>query len=509
MSVRLSPLFSDGMVLQRDMPVQVWGESDGPVTVSLLGNTASAAPDAGGHWRAELPPMGPGGPFTMAVNDIRINGVYVGDVWLCSGQSNMELPMRRLKHVYPEEMETADNPAIRQFAVPIRTGFHGPQRLEGGAWCGVTPQNIENFSGVGYFFAKRLYERYRVPVGIILCAVGGATIHAWMGRDTLKGYPDLLEEADRFADDGYVSGVLGENAAGQQAFFAAVDACDPGLKGRWFEPEYDDSAWEERDLLEPFPGTGSVWLRRTVDIPKELDGMPATLFLGSVIDWDMAWVNGMAAGNTTYRYPPREYPVASLRAERNVVAVRVIRRDGGCFTKGKQYLMSTTRGSFDLSGAWKRKKGGTALPPPAEVAFYRPGTGLYNAMLAPLIGYAVKGALWYQGESDAGSPAGYADKMEALIRSWRAAWGYDFPFLFVELAHWEGGANWHLLRAQQRKALRVPRSAMAAAYDLGEDNDLHPLNKQAVGDRLARCARRVAYGETMPPSPYEIFLFNK
>jgi sialate O-acetylesterase len=508
MSVQLSPLLSDGMVLQRNARVKLWGKADEPVTITFLGRTYGAAMDADGNWEAVLYGLQPGGPYELGINDITLRDVYVGDVWLCSGQSNMQIPMQRVRHMYPEELQNP-NPNIRQFTVPQRVDFHSPaDSLECGNWMKASQETINDFSAVGYFFAKRLHERYKVPIGLILAAIGGTPIQAWMSREAVKGFPDLLAEADKCRDDAYVAGVQERDAKNAERFHAEIDNTDPGLAEKWYSPDYDDSAWNERDLLEPWTGAGSVWLRRTVMIPRELAGKPATLFLGTIIDEDYVYVNGALAGNTTYRYPPRAYDVPSLPEGRCVIAVRVISKNGGCFTPGKQYLLTTDHGSFDLSGAWKFRRGGRSAVPEPETFFHYKPTGLYNGMIAPLKCFTIKGALWYQGESDADNPHGYAEKFEALMRGWRGDWGYDFPVMFVELPHWGEGPHWNELRRQQRQSLRLPNTAMAAAFDLGEHNDLHPQGKQAVGDRLARCAMRVAYGEQMPRSPFEVVGYN-
>jgi len=504
MSVQLPLLISDGMVLQRNTQVNLWGTSDESVTVIFLNQEYHAIPDTAGHWTVVLNDLPPGGPHTLAINNMTINNVYIGDVFLCSGQSNMQIPMRRVKHMYPEELQNP-NPNIHQFTVPQRFNFHAPQSdLEGGCWAAASLQTIGDFSAVGYFFAKRLYERYQVPIGLLLSAIGGTPIHAWMSWGSLNGFPELLHEADRCADDAYVERVQAEDAKRTGRFFDGIDKSDPGLAGQWYALDYDDSGWEDRPLLKPWEGTGSVWLRKTVQIPPALYGKPATLFLGTVIDWDTVYVNGEIVGNTTYRYPPREYVVPSLPEGRCVITIRVISRDGGCFTPGKQYLLTTEAGSFSLNGSWRFSRGGPGAPFEPETTFHYQPTGLYNGMLAPLMRYAIKSALWYQGESDTAHPERYAEKLDALVRTWRMDWGYEFPFLFVELPHWEGGPDWDLLRQQQRQSLCIPKTAMAAAFDLGEHNDLHPQNKQAVGDRLARCAMRVVYEELLPPSPFEI-----
>ncbi len=504
MSIKLSPLLSDGMVLQRDAEVTLWGWADEPVAVTFLGQTYCANPDTDGKWSVTLRGLAPGGPHTMAIGSILLCDVYVGDVWLCTGQSNMQFPMRRAKHMYPEELRETQ-PRIRQFTVAQRTDFHGPRDdLASGRWAGVSPDTIEDFSAVGYFFAKRLFERYGVPIGLILTAIGGTPIHAWMSRGMLEGFPELIEEADRCSDDAYVARVQAEDAEGSRQFMEEIDRADMGLAEGWDAAEYDDRDWEERQLLAPWEGTGSVWLRKEITIPQAMAGRPAVLFLGTLLDADTVYVNGVCVGNTTYRYPPREYAVPPLPAGRCVIAVRVISMSSGGFTPGKQYLLSTEAGAINLNGNWRFHRGGQAAPPQPQTAFHYTPTGLYNGMLAPLRRYAVRGAIWYQGESDANSPDRYAEKFAAMARGWRADWAHEFPILFVELSEWGEGVHWDALRAQQWLALDVPKTAMAASYDLGEHNDLHPQSKQAVGDRLARCAMRVAYGERMPPSPFEL-----
>lgn len=504
MSVQLPRLISHGMVLQRGANARLWGTADEPVTVSFLGRTYHASPKSDGGWEVILSDLPPGGPHTLTVNGLTLHDVYVGDVWLCSGQSNMQIPMRRVRYMYPEELQSP-NPDIRQFTVAQRTDFHVPQDdLATGAWAGASPETIPDFSAVGYFFAKRLYGQYHIPVGLILCAIGGTPIHAWMSRSALCDFPELLAQADQCADDDYVAQTQAEDKARSERFFRVIDEGDPGLKQKWYDPGYDDSLWEERPLLMPFMGTGSVWLRKTLEIPPALWGKPAMLFLGTLIDWDTAYVNGQIVGATTYRYPPREYLIPSLPQGRCVITVRAIMRDGGGFTPGKQYLLSTESGAFDLSGSWRFREGGRGIPYGMETAFHYKPTGLYNGMLHPLTRYQIKGAIWYQGESDASLPARYAEKFKAMVHSWRAAWGYDFPFLFVELPYWEGGPDWDILRREQRQGLSIPKTGMAAAFDLGEHNDLHPQGKQMVGERLARLAMRLAYNEALPPSPFEV-----
>ena len=492
------------MVIQRGTAARIWGKAQEPVNLTFLGKQYKAVPDSSGNWEILLYDIPPGGPYTMSINEITIKDVFAGDVWLCSRQYNIQIPMSKIKHMYQEEIASA-KPQIRQFTVPQRFDFHSPRDdLDGGQWSAASPDTIRDFSAVGYFFAKRLQERYQVPIGLILSAVGGTPIHAWMSRGSLITFPELIREAELCAHDGYVARMQAEEEKRWENFYGGIDASDPGLKEKWYSPDYNDEGWEERDLLDPWPGSGSVWLRKTINIPPGLAGEKATLFLGTLVDWDMVYVNGEVVGNTTYQYPPREYVVPSLPEGRCVIAIRVISKNGGRFTPGKQYLLSTDYGAFDLSGRWRFRRGAHASPPAPESFFTYKPAGLYNGMIAPLKRFTVKGALWYQGEADADNPERYAEKLRALISTWRADWGYEMPFLQVELPHWEGGPHWHLLRRQQRLALDMSKTAMAAAFDLGEHNDLHPQGKQAVGDRLARCAMRLVYGENLPHSPFEI-----
>lgn len=492
------------MILQRDAEIKLWGTADESVTITFLDRQYHTDPDASGYWEVMLSDLQPGGPYTLTINEITINDVFIGDVWLCSGQSNMQIPMQRVKHMYPEELKNP-NPYIRQFSVPLQLNFNKPMdALNGGGWVAASPEAIKGFSAVAYFFAKRLYERYQVPVGLIVSANGGTPIHAWMSRGSLEDFPELLCEADLYTDEAYAAKIQNQETVNMESFLSGIDNNDPGLAEMWYSPDYDDKAWEERPLLEPWEGTGSVWLRKTIEIPPELSGKPATLFLGTVIDWDRVYVNGEAVGNTTYRYPPREYVIPSLPQGICVIAIRVISKEGGGFTPGKQYLLTTDAGSICLCDNWKFLRGARTTPPPAENYLHNKPLGIYNGMIAPLKRFAIKGVLWYQGESDDVNPKRYAEKFAAMVRGWRTEWGYDFPFLFVELPHWAGGSNWSPIRQQQWQSLEVPKTAMAAAFDLGEHNDLHSQGKQAVGDRLARCAMRVAYGEKMSHSPFEI-----
>ncbi|MDR1000946.1 MAG: hypothetical protein LBL96_09155 [Clostridiales bacterium] len=508
MPLELPALVASGMVIQRDEPVTIWGKCDESVRLAFRGETYDATPDDNNEWSVQLNRQSVGGPFEMTINDVTLTEVYVGDVWLASGQSNMQMNMERCKYMYPEEMREV-NPDIRQFLALPRYDYSTERTDPQGEWKGVKPDTIGEFSAVAYFFAKRLQSKYytpiggKIPIGIILCAVGGTRVHAWMSKGSLADFPDLIAEADEYADMERVWDIIDHDNNESQKFFNMINEMDQGLAEQWYEPEYDDSEWESRDLLTPWEGTRSVWMRKTVDIPEDWDGKQATLFFGSVKDWDMAYVNGEFVGNTTYRWPPREYEIPKLQAGRCVITLRIISIEKGWCTPGKPYMLRTSSSAILLDGEWRFKAGDEVSPLEPATNFNYIATGLYNGMLKPLTRYRIKGAIWYQGESDALDPECYSGRFGKLVEQWRADWGYDFPFVFTELVHWEE-ENWDAVRKEQRNCLKLPNVAMVSADALGEYNDLHPINKQPIGDRLARCAMRIAYGDTMPISPFEI-----
>jgi sialate O-acetylesterase len=514
----LPVLFSSGMVVQRDAPVRIWGRAapGAAVRVSLDGETRDARADGEGRWALALSPRAAGGPWTLTVasgdETVLVRDVLAGDVWLCSGQSNMQLPMRRIKYACPDELRAAD-PLVRQFTVPIEYDFHAPRGdLPGGAWQALSPDTVPEFSGVGYFFAKALRARYGVPVGLILSAAGGTPLEAWMSREALAPWPEEWAAADRWRDDDAVAQQIAHDQQAEADWYAQLDAADPGLTERWYDPGYDDDAWADTALTDcaALRDCGSVWLRREVYVPEAWAGKPARLFLGCVVNGDQTYVNGHLVGGVSYRYPPRDYALSgadgALVPGRNVIAMRVLSLVGaGRFVAGKPHKLLWDGFDIDLEDGWKVRRAAVCGSAPSSVPFIYVPTGLYNAMIAPLAPWALKGALWYQGESNTNRPEGYFQRFSAMVSGWRALWGRaDLPVLTVQLANYQddenAGQDWPELREQQRRALSLPGIGLAVAADVGEGNDLHPLNKKAVGDRLARWAARLAYGEDIVAS---------
>jgi len=522
MALRLPRLISDGMVLQRDKDIKIWGWAlpGETVTVSFMGQTYSSTADAKGKWEVLLPKLPAGGPHSMEITAsqqrIIVKDILIGDVWVCSGQSNMVIPMERVKDIYEDEIAHCDNPLIRQFTVPDRYDFNGPREdLDGGIWEPLNADTVLRFSAVGYFFAKALFAKYGIPIGLIKACVGGTPVEAWMSEEVVRQFPGNMEIVEQLRVDGYIDSIKQMEEAKVRAWYESIDENDKGIqKGHvpWFAPEYDASDWARVKLPASWKEMGldsikgAVWFRKEIDVPAFMAGKPAKLYMGTIVDSDRTYVNGVLVGSTSYRYPPRKYevPAGLLKAGKNVITVRVISNDGnGEFVKGKIYKLFGHGYEINLEGEWQYRVGAAIDEPLPTVTFfqYKP-TGLFNGMIAPLLNYGIKGVIWYQGESNTDDPKGYCEKFCAMIADWRKKWGQgDFPFLYVQLANFmeakdqPSESQWAQLREEQRRALCLPNTGMAVAIDLGEWNDLHPLNKKDVGERLALLARKLAYGE--------------
>lgn len=496
--VRLPRLVSDRMVLQRDTELKIWGwASPGEkVTVRFRGAHYDTETDANGNWWVMLPPQQAGGPFLLEVNELVIRDVLVGDVWLCSGQSNQETPIARLTERFPE-INVSNNHMIRHYKVPTQNSTEElKEEIAGDAvWHSATASDVMNWTSLAYFFAQEVYDRYKVPVGMLVSSLGGSGIESWVSREHLKEFPELLFDK------------------------AALDSMklarqDKGA-GKWHRKDWDDTDWATMEV----PGywhengirlKGTMWYRKTFSVPASMAGRHARLYLGTLVDSDSVFVNGTFVGTTSYTYPPRKYdiPAGVLTQDGNVITVRLVANSpNGGFVKDKRYKIVGDDAEVDLTGAWKYKMGINRT----EVERYadrlknlrRAGSGLYNGMIHPIRNYKVKGAIWYQGESNAGRPQTYASLMKALIENWRELWEMpELPFLLVQLPNFmekserPSDSGWARIReAQFKTALSVPYTSMAVNYDVGEWNDIHPLNKKAVAQRLFLGARRLVYGE--------------
>lgn len=513
--VRLPRLISDGMVLQRNTELKIWGWAapNESVTVTFNKKTYQTKADANGDWQVKLSPIKEAGPFEMKIdasNHLVVKDILVGDVWLCSGQSNMELTMERVKEKYSSIIANSENAKIRQFLVPDKFDFKEPQTdVENGNWIQATPMNLLSFSAVGYFFAKDLYEKYHVPIGLINSALGGSPAEAWISEDALKKFPTHYDELQRFKDDNLIKEIETSDRNREKTWYAELNRKDEGIK-KWSASDVDDDNWTTINI----PGfwtdspigkvNGVVWFRRKVTIPKSMIGKSGKLWMGRIVDADSVFVNGKFVGTTSYQYPPRKYDFGSdvLKEGDNTIAIRVINSSArGGFITDKPYYLAVGSDTIDLKGIWKCKLGASmpSLEGPTAVR-WKP-TGLYNKMIAPLLNYKIIGAIWYQGEANTRRATEYRELFPAMIDNWRAKWQIgDFPFLFVQLANFMETTStpveseWAELRAAQLLTLeKCKNTAMVVTTDIGEWNDIHPLDKQTVGHRLFLAAQRLAY----------------
>jgi sialate O-acetylesterase len=503
------------MILQRDSKINIWGwASKGEkIKIKFNGKNFKTTANTDGKWLLQLPPMKAGGPYTMnidASNHIVINNILIGDVWFCSGQSNMVHQMKLHSVRYADEIANAHYPEIRHFWIPNMTDLNGPHDdLPLGYWKSANPQDVLDFSAVAYFFAKKIYEKYHVPIGLINASVGGTLIEAWTSEEGLKEFPNIAATIQKNKDTSYVNGITRKRSVNSDQ-----KQTDLGMIGSWFDPGYIPKEWRTINI----PGywedqgvkdlDGVVWYRKEIDVPASMTNTPSKVFLGRIVDADFLYINGKMVGNTTYQYPQRRYqiPAGILNAGKNVFVVRVINNSGkGGFVPGKPYCLIAGNDTIDLKGDWQYKVGDVF--PPAHgggnnFSLNNQPTALYNAMVAPVIHYTIKGFLWYQGEANSSRAKEYAKLLPAMIADWRSKWKEgDIPFLYVQLPNFmevnylPSESQWAELREAQLRSLSVPNVGMAVAIDLGEWNDIHPDRKKEVGERLALAAEKLAYGE--------------
>ena len=509
--VKLPRLIGNGMVLQRDVPLNIWGWANPSekVKVKFVGKSYVTRADDKGNWQINLPAMVSGGPYDMEVNQVRIENILIGDVWLSSGQSNMELPLRRVMDLYSAEIKQIDNDQIRFFRSSSRKDLKNTQvDFPDGNWKAATQENVMEFSAVAYFFANKLYRRYQVPIGIISTAIGGSPIESWISTDNVKGY--LEEWNNKQAHNDSVRAKIQQESPDKLKYnwIKEINSNDPGVSV-WSKEDVDVSNWPEISV----PGywgdkgvdlkQGSIWFCKEFEVADSLVNQDAVLRMGRIIDSDSAFINGTFVGTVSYQYPPRIYnvPKGILKPGKNKLMVRIISNGWrGGFVEEKPYELRFASQKIDLTGDWKYHVGAKVSPEhiPGNLQFM-PG-GLFNGLIHPIVGFKLKGVIWYQGESNTGRGKGYEELSKKLVTDWRKNLNQpELPFLYVQLANLglpskvpvESG--WAEVRDAQRRTLELPNTGMAVAFDLGEWNDIHPLNKKEIGRRLALEAARVAY----------------
>ena len=539
--ISLPQLFQSGMVLQRGKLIPIWGKAAPGelVTVRFNKKQYATTADAHGSWRINLPKMKAGGPYTLTVGNHVLTNILVGDVWLLSGQSNIDVTIERVYPQYPQEIDSYENNDVRLFRVQNETDVHGvrddikPTSIN---WKPLNKENAWLFSAVGYFLGKRMQEKTNVPQGIIVNSWGGTPIEAWISKDSLeRDYPMLVKRAQFFQSDDYVKSQTQTNMQADRQWQKMLQESDAGILQNWAAPDCDDVNWQSINQNDwSWRGCGSVWLRQHIIINKEHAGKPARLLLGTLFDQDITYLNGKEIGHTYYQYPPRRYdiPEGLLKEGDNVIAVRFINKYGAVhFIPEKPYMLCfgddrcsqnpMPKDVIPLAPTWKVNVG-TELPncPSGDVSLQNIPTTLYNAVLHPLAPYAINGVVWYQGESNTGNPAPYADYLKKLMGCWRDRWqDPKMPFVIVQLANYDGrqqsgfprpitpqtapmNSGWAQLREAQRTAAKAdPRAELAVINDLGETVDIHPLRKKEVAERVALCFDRLIYNNKVNLAP--------
>ncbi len=509
--IRLSALISDGMVLQRGTENYIWGYAESGKSVRLVLNNYQTAVkvDETGYFELTLPPMKAGGPWEILLSDgedcIKIRDVLFGDVFLLGGQSNMELPIMRVMERYGEELAMVSQDALRMFEVPKEYLF-GTLRpeIEKGNWIKASGESLQLFSAVGYFAANELYKKEQVPIGLLQTAVGGTPVKAWSCEETVRRLNLDVAELDECRQEGYPAQVELEESTRENLwrYTALKDDGVRNCNGKIMVPGF-----LEGTELEYFHG--GIRLHKTFVLPEGTDWKQeeATLYMGTVIDADITYVNGERIGETTYRYPPRIYsvPKGTLHVGENQIMLEMlVMGAGGGFMPGKPYALrfgEHKEKQIDLTGIWDYEVIHPMKELPPTTFFQYKASGLYQGMLYPIRRWRVKGCFFYQGESNTGRPETYEEEFCAMIDDWRALWKMeDLPFIFVQLAGYRDGKehtdgiNWAKLREAQNRVQKMSNTAMVQAYDLGEYNDLHPTDKKSVGQRIAIEAQRLIYG---------------
>jgi sialate O-acetylesterase len=518
-TLELPRLFSRGAVLQRDQPMRVWGWATPGTRVTLGFDGAHATAVAGdaGRWDATLPAHVAGGPYVLDVTDgrehRRIGDVLVGDVWLCSGQSNMEFMVSQGRDAAAEEAK-ANDPSIRQFKIPHSASTTPLKRLQGGSWVSASPATVGQFSAVCWFFARDMQARTSVPQGLVNSSWGGSSIEAW--TDAHTGHVDVPALAARIKTNNVAEAAKLGQTQRHLARWPVLhgDVLDAAGKPAWAAEQIDTSSWARIpvpaywETVGYYDMDGVAWYHTQFNLSAAEAARGITLGLGEVDDSDRSYVNGHLVGATEKQWNlARVYkvPAAVLHAGSNSIAIRVddLGAGGGIHGLASELYVQPADGSRrSLAGEWLFHPAMPTLVP-TESREVTP-TLLYNAMIHPLLGYPLRGVVWCQGEANAlaGNALAYRDQFKALIESWRAAWKQPrLPFLWVQLANFKAGEDtpqsspWAELRESQSAALALPATGQAVTIDIGSTETIHPTDKQDVGYRLALVTRRVVFGD--------------
>lgn len=518
--VKLPEIIGDHMVLQRNEPVRIWGWADNKekVTINFNNQKKIVRADKEGNWSVTLDPMKEGGPFEMTItgkNEIKLNDILIGEVWICSGQSNMEWPVSQSNNA-EEEIQNANYPNIRIFNVPRNLKLDPVKNIPEADWHRVTPETIAGFSAVGYFFGRNLHKELNVPIGLIGSNWGGTVVETWTSKESVEttGYfTDKMQMLEDMDEEELKKTMEEKVREIKENIPFKNDGLQDGI-ATWAANDFNDDNWKTMELPQlwengPLPSLdGIVWFRKSIILSENQAANGATLYLSKIDDSDMTWVNGYLVGETLNQYSAeRKYSVPAdiLKAGENVITIRVEDTGGGGGVWGSPENMKMTGSNLNLSltGKWKYQ----VSPKNLSLGNSRIGpndypTLLFNGMIHPIEKFTLQGAIWYQGESNASRAYQYRTLFPLLITDWRKQFeNPDLTFLFVQLANFQPAldepaeSTWAELREAQTMTLELPKTGMAVIIDIGEADDIHPRNKQDVGYRLSLAARHIEYGE--------------
>lgn len=504
-SIFIPYLLRDGAILQRNQENRFWGYTGSvqEVILSYEEILLKTKSDEKGFFDFILPAHEVSESINFKIStvdaEIVLKDICFGDVFLLGGQSNMQLWMERLKIRYPDEIERAKNPWIRYFEVPQEPSFDNIKtELTSGQWKRAIGEDLKNLSGIGYFFAKEKFLEDGVPIGLIATAVGGTPLNAWLSEESLTKFNSLPPSYNALKNKEYLKEIQTLDKFYQDNYQKLCEETDEGLHQSWQDPNFDDRNWPDISLSETwnekytFPGT--LWLRKKLQNSDEFIGKMGELRFGTMTDADVIYVNGKKIGNTDYKYPPRNYKISKLTKSFTIaIRLKIYNAPGG-ITHSKPHILLVGENRLDLNHGWKIRRSST-LPERHKAYFINyEATGLYNGMIAPLQKLKFAAILWYQGESDAGSPQNYGIRFRELIESWRKLFKQpNLPFLYVQLPNCdtEKEADWARLREEQKEGLKISRTAMVVTIGDGEDDDLHPLNKKNIAHKLLNAYHNV------------------
>ena len=533
--VVLPSVFTDNMVLQQKTDITFYGDATKnkqlTVKTGWNGKEYYTEADGQGKWSLKIPTPAAGGPYEITFSDgkkLQLKNVMIGEVWFCSGQSNMEMPVAGWGKVmnYEQEIAEAAYPAIRLFQVKKNTSLAPLKEVEStlGGWQECSSATVPEFSALAYFYARALWKELNVPIGVIDCTWGGTPAEAWTSHETLRQVMGFREEMDKLERLGFdpnrMEQAYSEERAHWQSLFTEKDKGMENGKLCWTAPSLSEEDWQTISLPGYWEGKGLkdfdgiIWFRRSLEIPAEWAGKPLTLRLGMIDDEDITYFNGVEIARGAGYMTPRTYtiPAKLVKAGKAVLAVRVsdFGGEGGIHGKAEDLYVEADGKWISLAGDWKYRIGLslTGFPPapisPVQSSSYP--TVLFNAMVKPWTAFPIKGVIWYQGEANVGRSEQYGDLFPALITDWRRQWRSDFPFYFVQLANFmeskeiQPDSEWAALREAQTKALKLDQVGMAVTIDIGLADDIHPKNKQEVGRRLALVALAGSYGKNVSGS---------